>query len=265
MIEMKEPLKKQMKQTIKVKEVELGTGTPKICVSIIGKNLNQIREEAEHIKTLPADIVEWRLDFFEEVTDRSSIQEALVEIAGLLPKLPLMVTFRNKKEGGNKHVSPAEYAMINKKVITSGLVDLVDVELMTDESVIRELITTAKDHKVSVIISNHDFEKTPPVDIMVSRLVKAAELGGDIPKLAVMATCPKDVLSLMEATRQVREDHGIGPLITMSMGGIGTVSRLSGEIFGSALTFGSAKKASAPGQIDAAELKKILDLMHKSL
>jgi len=256
---------KQINQTIQVKNVDLGTGVPKICVSIIGKDQQQIREEAEHIKTLPADIVEWRLDFFEAVTEGASIKSALEEITGLLPQLPLMATFRSKKEGGNKEISPAEYAMINKELITSGLVDLVDVELMTDEDIVRELTDTAKDHKVAVIISNHDFEKTPPVDIMVSRLVKAAELGGDIPKLAVMATCPKDVTALMEATRQVREDHGIGPLITMSMGGIGTISRLSGEVFGSALTFGSAKKASAPGQIDAAELKKIIDLLHTSL
>lgn len=253
------------KKHIKIKGVDLGTGAPKICVSIIGANLGQICEEAEHIKTLPADLVEWRADFFEEIRDPTAISRALKEIKNILPELLLMATFRNKIEGGHQEITPVEYAMINKEIITSGLVDLVDIELVTEESIVLELVANAKENKVRIIVSSHDFEKTPSIDSLVSRLLKAAELGADIPKLAVMATCPKDVLDLMEATRQVAEDHGVGPLITMSMGGIGTISRLSGEIFGSAITFGSAKKASAPGQVDAIELKKILELLHKSL
>ena len=254
-----------MNNIIHVKGVEIGKGVPKICVSIIGATISQIRHEAENIKTLEVDVVEWRVDFFEEVTNLISIKNALVEIRSILPNIPLLVTFRNAKEGGNRDISTAEYAMINKEVISSGLVDLVDLELMTEKLIINELISTAKDNKVVVIISNHDFEKTPDEDIMVSRLLKAAELGGNIPKLAVMATSPKDVLALMEATRKVKEDHGIGPLITMSMGGLGIISRLSGEIFGSALTFGSAKKASAPGQIAVGELKRIINILHVNL
>jgi len=254
-----------MNKTVQVKGVTLGTGAPKICVSIIGQTISQMKEEAEHIKTLPIDVVEWRVDFFEEATDRTGIIHALEEINGILPEVPLMATFRTAQEGGNRDISPAEYAVINKEIITSGLADLVDVELITEEGIVRELIATAKEHKVAVIISSHDFEKTPPVDIMVSRLLRAAELEADISKLAVMAATSKDVMALMEATRQVKEDHDIGPLITMSMGGLGTVSRLSGGVFGSSLTFGAAKKASAPGQIDAVELKKIVDMLHKSL
>ena len=254
-----------MNKTVQVKGVELGTGAPKICVSIIGKTISQIKEEAEHIKTLPIDVVEWRVDFFEAATDRTEIIKALEEINDILPKVPLMATFRTAKEGGNREITPAEYAVINKEIITSGLADLVDVELITEEGIVRELVATAKKNKVAVIISSHDFERTPPMDIMVSRLLRGAELGGDISKLAVMAATSKDVMALMEVTRQVKEDHNIGPLITMSMGGLGTVSRLSGGVFGSCLTFGAAKKASAPGQIDAVELKKIVDMLHKSL
>jgi len=51
----------------------------------------------------------------------------------------------------------------------------------------------------------------------------------------------------------------------MSMAGTGVISRLAGEAFGSALTFGAATKASAPGQIPVNELKQVLDILHKSL
>ena len=54
-------------------------------------------------------------------------------------------------------------------------------------------------------------------------------------------------------------------IITMSMAGTGAISRLSGEVFGSALTFGSVGKVSAPGQINVEDLKTVLNIVHASL
>ncbi|MET1176254.1 type I 3-dehydroquinate dehydratase, partial [Paenibacillus amylolyticus] len=86
----------------------------------------------------------------------------------------------------------------------------------------------------------------------------AQELGGDLPKIAVMPETTADVLRLLEATCTMNEKYADRPIITMSMAGKGIISRLAGEVFGSAMTFGAAKKASAPGQIAAGELKEIL-------
>ncbi len=72
-----------------------------------------------------------------------------------------------------------------------------------------------------------------------------------------------DVLELLSATEEMLRLYTEKPLITMSMGPLGMISRLSGEAFGSAMTFGSGKKASAPGQIPAEELKKVLDVIHE--
>ncbi|MNI90534.1 3-dehydroquinate dehydratase [compost metagenome] len=63
----------------------------------------------------------------------------------------------------------------------------------------------------------------------------------------------------------MNEQFADRPIITMSMAGKGMISRLAGELFGSALTFGSAKKASAPGQLPVAELRGLLELMHRNL
>ena len=89
------------------------------------------------------------------------------------------------------------------------------------------------------------------------------ERGADIAKIAVMPEYKKDLLTLLAATECAAEEMQI-PVVTMSMGEIGLLSRLSGEIFGSALTFGTAGAASAPGQMDAVELRKILTLIHKN-
>jgi len=74
-----------------------------------------------------------------------------------------------------------------------------------------------------------------------------------------------DVLTLLEATHIMKEKYADRPIITMSMAGAGVISRLSGEIFGSALTFGAAHKPSAPGQVAVAELRQTLSLLHRSL
>ena len=91
------------------------------------------------------------------------------------------------------------------------------------------------------------------------------ELGADIPKIAVMPTCRRDVLTLLCATEEMYTEHADRPIITMSMSGTGEISRLCGEVFGSALTFGAVGKVSAPGQMGIEDLTTVLGLLHKSL
>ena len=82
-------------------------------------------------------------------------------------------------------------------------------------------------------------------------------LGADLPKYAVMPRTPGDVLALLAATWEASSE--IGPVITMSMGELGKITRAEGGVFGSCLTFGAGLNASAPGQIDAENLRAILE------
>lgn len=254
-----------MTKTITVKGITIGEGLPKICVPMVGETLAQLMEEARILRSLDLDIVEWRVDFFEHVEDIEKVKAALVEIRSILTKIPVIFTLRSAKEGGEKEVSTEHYVALNKTIAESGLVDMIDVELINDEKVIEALVEAAHSHKVFVIISNHDFAKTPAKEEIVSRLCKAQKLGGDLPKIAVMPTNTADVLTLLDATNTMKEQYADRPIITMSMAGKGVISRLAGEVFGSALTFGAAKKASAPGQIDVTELRNVLALLHKNL
>ena len=90
------------------------------------------------------------------------------------------------------------------------------------------------------------------------------KIGADLPKVAAMPQSRKDVLVLLKATETASSILDC-PIITMSMSGAGVISRLCGEVFGSAMTFGSAGKASAPGQMDVQDLSVVLELLHKSL
>lgn len=203
--------------------------------------------------------------FFEKVEDLEAVKSALSDIHAIIPDLPLIFTFRSAKEGGEKQVSIEYYIALNVAAAESGLVDIIDVELFNEEQDVRGLVEAAHAHNVAVIISNHDFHKTPPKEELISRLCKMQELGGDLPKIAVMPQDAGDVLTLLEATHIMKTKHADRPIITMSMAGAGVVSRLSGEIFGSALTFGAAHKPSAPGQVAVAELRNVLSLLHRSL
>jgi 3-dehydroquinate dehydratase-1 len=231
---------------------------------MVGETVSELMEEVALLKMLDLDIVEWRVDFFEDLEKIGAVKAVLVEIRAILGEIPLIFTIRSAKEGGNKEVSEQYYIELNKTVAETGQVQIIDVELFSGEAVVKTLIEAAHANDVYVIISNHDFVKTPTKEEIISRLCKEQELGADILKIAVMPTNSTDVLTLIDATNTMKEQFADKPMITMSMGGKGVISRLAGENFGSALTFGAAKKASAPGQIAAGELRKILTLLHES-
>ncbi|MBS4213503.1 MULTISPECIES: type I 3-dehydroquinate dehydratase [Neobacillus] len=250
-----------MKKTIKVKGITLGEGTPKICVPMVGRTTSQLIEEARLHKTLDLDLVEWRVDHFEQVDDLMQVKEALANIRSVLTDIPLIFTFRSTKEGGEKEISNDHYIELNKEILQTGQVDFIDVELFNEEKDVKTLINFAHSHDVFVIVSNHDFEKTPPKEEIVSRLRSAQDLGGDIPKIAVMPKTNEDVLALLDATNIMYEKYADRPIITISMGQKGAISRVAG--FGSALTFGAAKVGSAPGQIAVNELRSMLNLLNQ--
>lgn len=252
-------------KTVKVRNVEIGSGIPKICVPIVGITKEDIIAEAKSLDNIPVDVVEWRVDWFESVFDFGKVEDTLKELRAALGDLPLLMTFRTSKEGGEKAIEADAYAELNIKAAETGYVDLVDVEVFTGADIVKKIITAAHKAGVRVVASNHDFDKTPDKDDIVSRLRKMQDLDADIPKIAVMPTSKKDVLTLLAATEEMYREYADRPIITMSMAGTGVISRLCGEVFGSALTFGAARKASAPGQMGVNDLSTVLTLLHNAL
>lgn len=248
-----------------VRNVKIGEGIPKICVPIVGVTKEDIINEAKTFDSIPVDVVEWRVDWFEGVFDFEKVKDVLVDLRAALKETPILFTFRTSKEGGEKAIEPEAYATLNKEAAKSGYVDLVDVEAFTGDEIVKDIIAGAHEYGVKVVASNHDFHKTPSQEEIVARLRKMQELGADIPKIAVMPQSKKDVLTLLCATEEMATNYADRPIITMSMGGTGVISRACGEAFGSALTFGAAKKASAPGQMGVHDLETVLGLLHKSM
>lgn len=242
-----------------VDNVIFGEGRPKIIVPIVGQTEDGILELAKDIKNVDCDLVEWRIDFFNEVTEAGEVSRISKKVRELIER-PLLITFRTKKEGGVLELEDSKYFEIYNEVINNGVVDLLDVELFMDSERVDSLIKTAHNKDIKIVMCNHDFDATPERDEIVRRLVLMEKKGADICKIAVMPNSNEDVLTLLNATRIAREKVN-RPLITMSMGSLGMISRLSGEVFGSTATFGSVKQASAPGQVPVSELRKILEIL----
>ncbi len=253
-----------MIQTVNVRGIELGAGLPKICVPIVGKTREEILAQAGQFSTIPADVCEWRCDWYEDIFSWNKTLDTLAALRTALGSTPLLMTFRTAAEGGEKDIHPLQYTALLCNAASSGLVDLLDVELFLGDSVFSRILTCAHENHVKVIASNHDFHATPAKEEIIARLTRMQSLGADIAKIAVMPACAADVITLLDATCTMRDKYAHVPLITMSMSGTGVISRLCGEEFGSAMTFGAASAASAPGQIGVEKLAAVLRLLHES-
>lgn len=242
---------------VRIGNIELGTGHTKIAVPITGTTEDEILNQAEEVKPAQPDLVEWRVDFFEDVAHKSTLQAVAQKLRTSLQGVPLLTTFRTYQEGGEKMLTDEDYFEITKNIISWQQTDAIDLELKHDQTKIEQLIQLANDLKIVTIMSNHDFAETPDQKELVKRLTQMQEAGADVAKIAVTPKTSTDVLTLLAATQQAHETLDC-PLITMSMGDLGKVTRTAGKEFGSSLTFASVKNSSAPGQIEINRLRTIL-------
>ena len=212
-----------MSKYVEMRGVKIGEGMPKICVPVAEKTLEDISKSLNGLLSASFDLVEWRVDHFEEAFDEKEVLNALELIREKLSDKPLLFTFRTAKEGGEKDITPEKYLELISAAIVSDLVDAVDVEVFMGDEIVSEIVCHAHEKGVVVIASNHDFDKTPSKDEIVKRLCKMQSLGADIPKIAVMPNTKKDVLVLLEATEEMVREHADQPVITMSMSGDGVI------------------------------------------
>ncbi|ATO28472.1 type I 3-dehydroquinate dehydratase [Bacillus atrophaeus] len=248
--------------TLTIKNVSIGEGIPKIIIPLMGTTEKQILQESKAIKALKPDIVEWRVDVYQKAEDLEAVKDMISKLRKTLADTLFLFTFRSHKEGGSLQVEDRYYAQLLETAIRTKKIDLADVELFSGQA--KALAACAEENGVYVVMSNHDFRKTPAKEEIISRLRQMQEYGAHIPKIAVMPNSAEDVLTLLDATLTMKTKYADRPIITMSMAATGLVSRLAGEVFGSACTFGAGEEASAPGQIPVQELRSVLDILHKN-
>jgi 3-dehydroquinate dehydratase-1 len=253
-------------RTVNVKNVVIGTGRPKILVPITAKtSADAVTTARQLAKEDALDVIEFRVDYLDIALEKMRLARLTRDVANAAPLKPILVTFRTKAEGGATAIDDPAYADLYSAVLEAGGADLIDIELMRSDSIVRRLVGEAHGAGVGVVMSNHDFTETAPAEELVKRMRRMQELGADILKIATMPKDAGDVLKLLNATWVMHSQYADRPLITMAMAGKGVISRISGQLFGSAATFGMVGQASAPGQVDLHDLRAALELIGSSL
>ncbi len=250
-----------MGHTMEIKGKRLTHERPLICIPIVEKTEEAILHEMEELMKEPQDMIEWRIDFFEDCEDPEKVIFLLKRLQELSKDTILVATVRTKMQGGQFEGSNSLYEVLLMTIADSGAADLMDVEFFTVQNP-SDLFQILKGFQTPIIASHHDFSETPELDVM-RMLLKDMAGFSDVVKLAVMPKNVGDVLNLLKVTYDFNQAYPEVPIISMSMGKLGMVSRISGEVFGSCVTFGAAALASAPGQIERKELRSALDFMHE--
>lgn len=248
-------------KTVSVNTLTIGQGRPEIAVSLIARDAPGILAQARAAVAGSADLIEWRLDWFESREQQDKVCALLDELEKVLEGKPLLVTVRTTEEGGQAEVDEAGYARLYEPVLTHPVAAMIDLEWFSHPVSAAALNLKAHQQGKVVIGSYHNFHHTPSGQEMVDRLAMMARGGADVVKLAVMPQNREDVWTLLEATRTACRKLDV-PVVTMSMGASGVFTRLAGELSGSAITFAALEQASAPGQIELEALKGLLDLLH---
>lgn len=244
--------------------VELGAGVPKIIVPIVAATAEAIVEKGREIMEYTFDLVEWRVDYYEDLLDTPKVLSTLKALRAVLGEKPILFTARTKEEGGMQEISADAYTALNTAVAQSGDVDIIDVQIFLGDALVKANIDAIHAAGCKVVGSYHSFDRTPDKADLIDRMRKAQDMGADVPKIAVMPKSTADVITLLDATQEMRAKYADRPAITMSMGS-GVISRLGGEFFGSDATFGMIGQASAPGQIPTEQLSTVLSILHQAL
>lgn len=245
-----------------IKGKKIGGNKPCVCVPVMGKTKQEIVEEVLALKESEIDIIEWRVDFFDEYKNCNAIREVLEAVTPLLADKIFLYTFRTKAQGGEGIVTKEELEDIHQLAAESDCVDLLDLEYFEEEYPIIK-IHELQARGIKIVASHHDFVETPERDVMKMLLENMCAGNADIVKIAVMPQNEEDVLRLLSVTNEFYKENPDTPIISMSMGKLGMISRLCGETFGSCVTFAANKESSAPGQMDMKKVIEIIDYLHE--
>jgi 3-dehydroquinate dehydratase-1 len=238
---------------------------PLICTPLVGRTHEQLLNEVQLVLAKKPDVLEWRVDFFEAIGNAAEVLSVASAIRALAGSVPLLFTRRSIREGGEKiALSEEQVIALYQAVCASRQIDLVDFEMSNDPAHIALVRDAAKANDIKLILSFHNFSFTPGLETLSQRFLQADQLGADIAKVAVMPRNLEDVLTLLTATLTASQKLSI-PLISMSMGPYGSLTRLFGWTFGSALTFAVGASSSAPGQVPIEDLNTVLAILQKSI
>ena len=241
-----------------------GGRVPAVCAPLVGRTPEALAAEAVAVVAKQPDLLEWRVDFFQDLGDTQAVLAAGAQVRRAAGGIPILFTRRSEREGGQRiGVGEPQVIALYEAVARAGLVDLLDFEMGSPQGDIDRVRAACVAHRLPLVLSFHDFQRTPATGDLQERFARAHRLGADVAKVAVMPQSIEDVHRLLGATLEASRTLPI-PVISMAMGGLGAVSRVCGGVFGSALTFAVGAAPSAPGQMPIEDVRAALAVLARA-
>lgn len=222
----------------------------KIVIPVLPRTIDEIKNLDLDLYQ-DADIIEWRADFL----PLGQILEAAAVFFERFKAFKILFTVRTAKEGGALELSNASYVSLLKGIMFFKP-DYVDIEYFSYP----EAIKAMDKYRAQIVLSYHNFKEMP--EDLTGRLIQMDKENTAFVKAAVMPQRECDVIDLLQITRDMTLEYG-PHFVTMGMGELGMISRISGSITGSCWTFSYVGEASAPGQIVISDMVRFLDLFEE--
>ncbi|UCG20255.1 MAG: type I 3-dehydroquinate dehydratase [Deltaproteobacteria bacterium] len=218
-----------------------------ICVSVMVEAADRVLENMRRARDEGADLLEWRLDVTRDP-----------ELETVLPQspLPIIATVRSVEQGGHFPGTRQEQLRLLIRAATSGS-SYVDWEFRPEEPLPEELSVMRE----RVILSYHDFEKTPAEKELESLFDQMAASNTGVVKVVTLAQRIEDNISLLNLIKRGR-NRGI-EVVAFCLGPLGRISRLACLLMGGAFTYAALESGAeaAPGQLTLAEMRRLLELL----
>jgi 3-dehydroquinate dehydratase-1 len=253
-------MKSTVSSPLRVRDLEFGGARPLFCIPLVAADMTALADQAHIAVQLKPDLIEWRADFFRDATAAALVHaaEALRDLVG---ERAIIFTLRVRHEGGAQDLSQTTRQDLIEAVLRTRTIDIVDLELANEAPFLDALMPIARACGTHVLLAVHNFNETPASDVLLGYIRAMKERGADIAKFAVMPQTPADVLRVLQVTDAARREFPDLPLAAMSMGALGSITRVAGCLYGSDMAFAVGKEASAPGQIPIEDARRATDLL----
>ena len=223
--------------------------TIKVCVSVPPKTVEESFDLIEKAEAQHADLIEVRLDSLKN-------HDRIAEIPRC-SKTPLIATNRSIEHHGKFSGSEDERQRILMDAARNGF-EYVDIDLSMPN--MKQLIDNLREVGAKLIVSFHDFERTPELSLLNKVLEEEIDWGAEICKIVTTARSVEDNLNTINF---VSEASKKAKIVCFAMGELGKLSRLLSPVFGAFFTFASIdeKRKTAKGQLTIQEMRRVYAIL----
>ncbi|MBP9717698.1 type I 3-dehydroquinate dehydratase [Candidatus Gracilibacteria bacterium] len=218
----------------------------RICIPLRPKSFIHALKLLDHAQK-KADIVELWIDTLSD-------KEVAVLIAKA--KRPVLVVCKGKREKGDFKGSELQRV---EKLIAAVMAGAryVDVGLHTADALIKKIKKVCEKRGAELVISHHDWKRTPSLDVLLKIAQQSGKKGADIIKIAAYCTAWSDTVVLYELVKRLREKKY--NVVVVGMGQKSFFARLGCAVLGGEWTYAALdkKSATASGQPTVEEMRDV--------